>query len=455
MRKQTLFDVIVIGSGSAGIAAVEAATQQGARVCLIEKGKLGGECPNDACIPSKALLRAAAVYRTLGSVREFGMDASGRSFDWKKIQAYRERVVSTITGGGEGERYLQILKRLKVTLKKGEARFVDVHTLEVGGEKLEGKAIVVATGTVDVIAPIDGLRDVRFWGWKEALTAPRQPKSIAIIGGGPVACEIATFYGSFGTRVLILQSAPVVLHREDEEISARAGRALEALGVEIVTDAEVLSCVNGGMGAMGLRVKVGKQEQVFAVENVVVAAGKRPNVAHLGLDQKELERQAHIFLAGDADGGLMFTHTASHEGWNAGHNAALLAFKRRGTKLKRDERVVPRVTFIHPEVASVGMTQAEIKERFGKTLVGRYEIGWLGRAVTDHASGGLVKLVAHPKTRKLLGAHAICPHAGELIHEAALAIYLGATIDKIAGMIHAFPTYSEALKAAAASARVE
>lgn len=455
MRKQTLFDVIVIGSGSAGFAAVEAATQQGARVCLIEKGKLGGECPNDACIPSKALLRAASVYRTLGSVREFGIDASGRSFDWKKIQAYRERVVSTITGGGEGERYLQILKRLKVTLKKGEARFVDVHTLEVGGEKVEGKAIVVATGTVDVIPPIDGLRDVRFWGWKEALTVPRQPKSIAIIGGGPVACEIATFYASFGTRVLILQSAPVVLHREDEEISARAGRALEALGVEIVTGAEVLSCVNGGMGAMGLKVRVGKAEQVFAVENVVVAAGKRPNVAHLGLDQKELERQAHIFLAGDADGGPMFTHTASHEGWIAGHNAARVALKRRGAVLKRDERVVPRVTFIHPEVASVGMTQAQATAKFKKVLVGRYEVAWLGRAVTDHAGNGLVKLVAHPKTGKLLGAHAICPHAGELIHEAALAIYLGSTIDKIAGMIHAFPTYSEGLKATAASARIE
>lgn len=454
MAKRSSFDVIVIGSGSAGFSAVEAATAQGARVCLIEKGKLGGECPNDACIPSKALLRAAATYRTLGSVREFGIDASGRSFDWKKVQSYRERVVTSITGGGEGERYLQVLKRLKVTLKRGEARFVDAHTLEVGDEKVEGKAIVVATGTVDFIPPIDGLHDVRFWGWKEALMASRQPKSIAIIGGGPVACEIATFYASFGTRVVILQSAPVVLHREDEEISKRAQEALEGLGAEVVVDAQVMSCVNGGMGAMGLKVMVGKEEQVFAVENVVVAAGKRPNIAHLGMDQKELERQSHVFFAGDADGGLMFTHTAHHEGWIAGHNAALMALKRRGMKMKRDERVVPRVTFIDPEVASVGMTQSEVKEKFGKVLVGRYETGWLGRAVTDHAGSGLVKLVAHPKTRKLLGAHIMCPHAGELIHEASLAIYLNTTIDKIAGMIHAFPTYAEGLKAAAASAKL-
>lgn len=455
MAKQTSFDVIVIGSGSAGFSAVEAAAQQGAKVCLIEKGKLGGECPNYACVPSKALLRAVAIYRTLGNVREFGIDASGRSFDWKKIQAYRERVVVSITGGGEGERYLQVLKRLKVTLKKGEARFIDVHLLEVNGEKVEGKAIVVATGSVDYIPPIDGLHDVRFWSWKEALTASRQPKSMALIGGGPVACEIATLYASLGTRVVILQSAPVVLHKEDEEISQRAKVALEALGVEVVVNAQVLSCMNGGMGAMGLNVKVGKSEQIFAVENVIVVAGKRPNVARLGLDQKELERQAHIFFAGDADGGLMFTHTAHDEGWIAGYNAAMSALKRRGSKLKRDERVVPRVTFLEPEVASVGMTQAEVKKKFGNVLVGRYETGSLGRSVTDHAGDGLVKLVAHPKTRKLLGAHAVCPHAGELIHEAALAIYLGANIDKIAGMIHAFPTYAEGLKAAAASVRLE
>lgn len=456
MAKQSSFDVIVIGSGTAGFSAVEAAVAQGAKVCLIEKGKLGGECPNDACIPSKALLRAVAVYRTLGSVREFGMDASGRSFDWKKIQAYRERVVSAITGGGEGERYLQTLKRLKVILKKGEARFVDAHTLEVGNEKIQGKAIVAATGSVDFIPPIDGLHDVRFWGWKEALTASRQPKSIAIIGGGPVACEIATFYAGFGTRVVILQSAPVVLHREDEEISQRAKGALEALGVEVVVDAQVLSCVNGGMGAMGLKVKIGKEEQVFAVENVVVAAGKRPDVAHLGMEHVglTLEGSPSIFAAGDVDGGPMFTHTAHHEGWIAGHNAAKVALKKKGL-LKRDEQVVPRVTFIEPEVASVGMTQAEVKKKSGKALVGRYETGWLGRAVTDHAGNGLVKLVAHPKTRKLLGAHAICPHAGEIIHEASLAIYLGATINKLAQMIHAFPTYAEGVKAAAASAELE
>ncbi|HLD20629.1 MAG TPA: NAD(P)/FAD-dependent oxidoreductase [Patescibacteria group bacterium] len=467
MAKQSTFDVIVIGSGSAGFSAVEAAVSQGARVCLIEGDQLGGECPNEACIPSKALLKAASVYRTLGNVREFGIDASGRSFDWKKVQAYREHVVATITGGPSGERYVQILKRLKVTWKKGEARFIDPNTLEVNHERLSARAIVIAAGSQDFIPPIDGLRDIRFWGWREALTATRQPKSIGIIGGGPVACEIATFYASFGTRVVVLQSAPVVLHREDEEISQRARQALEALGVEVVVGAEVLSCVNGGMGAIGLKVKVQSQESVFAVETVVVATGKRSNVSHLDMERVGLERdgvrtnpeqrtgRSHIFAAGDVDGGLMFTHTAHHEGWVAGYNAARVALKKKGGLLKTDERVVPRVTFIDPEVASVGMTQAEGKAKYKQVLVGRYEIGGLGRAVTDHVAGGLVKLIAHPKTRKLLGAHALCPQAGELIHEAAMALFLGATIDKMAQMIHAFPTYAEGLKAAASTINLE
>lgn len=451
MLKQSTFDVIVVGSGSAGFSAVEAAVTMGARVCLIEKGKLGGECPNDACIPSKTLLRAAAVYRLLGRVREFGIDASGRSFDWKKIQDNRERVVETITGKA-GERYLSFLKKWKVAYKKGEAKFVDANTLDVDGGLVRGRAIVLATGTDDFIPPINGLRDIRFWGWREALTAPRQPKSMAIIGGGPVACEIATFYASFGTRVIILQSAPRILNREDDEISGRAAQALEALGIEVVTGAEVLSCVNGGMGAVGLNVEFQKRKEVFAVEAVVVAAGKRPVLPHMAAEWLE---KPHIFVAGDADGGPMFTHTAHHEGWIAGHEAARLALRKRGSVVKRDERVVPRVTFVDPEVASVGMTQLEATNTFKKALVGRYETGSLGRRVTDHAGNGLIKLIAHPTTRKLVGAHAICPHAGELIHEAAMVIYVGATIDKIASMIHAYPTYAEGLRAAASLARVE
>lgn len=465
------FDVIVIGSGSAGFSAVEAARGQGASVCVIEKDRLGGECPNYACVPSKAVLRAAAVYRQAGAVREFGIEVSGRAFDWKRVMAYRQGVVETITGKGDvGDRYIAILKQLKTAHRLGAAAFIDAHTIEVGEERLSAKAFVIATGTTDFIPPILGLDKISYTGWKDALRAPRQPKSMAIIGGGPVGCEIATFYASFGTRVVLLQGAPVILNREDEEISARARTALIALGVEVVVGANVQEAVNGHVGVSGLRVHVGGDERMYAVEQVVVAAGKRARTRGLGLevagvrmdDRGSLQTHdtgrtsvAHIFGAGDVDGGMMFTHTAHHEGWIAGYNAALEALGKRAKPLRRDERVVPRATFIEPEVASVGMTQRQVREKFKGALVGRYEVAMLGRAVTDSARTGLIKLVAHPKTRKLLGAHFICSHAGELVHEAALAIYLSATVDKLAGMIHAFPTYAEGMKAAASLARVE
>lgn len=450
---------------------METAVGQGASVCVIERERFGGDCPNNACIPSKAVLKAASVYRQVGSARDFGVEVSQRSFQWKGVMLYQKGVVEAVTGGGEyGDRYVKLLKQWKVDWRVGQAVFLDPYTVEVRGEKLRAKTFVIATGTVDFIPPIKGLDRVRYWGWKDALQAERQPKSLAIIGGGPVGCELATFYASFGTRVTLLQSSPFVLEREDREISLRAAKALERLGVEIIVNAAVAEMVEGHVGVTGLKVISGKREQMVAVEQIVIAAGKRSNTqdlhvekAGVALDErgrlktnrKLCTNVKHIFGAGDVDGGMLFTHTAHYEGWIAGYNAALVAKRRKGKPILAHESVVPRVTFLEPEVASVGLTQEEVRRKFGKAVVGRFEVGALGRAVTDHKRQGLIKLVAHPKTRKLLGAHMIGERAGEVIHEAALAISLNAPLTKLAGMIHAFPTYSEGLKAAAANAKLE
>jgi len=466
------FDVVVIGTGSAGFSAIEGALSLGASVCVIEKERFGGECPNFACVPSKAILKAAKAYRLMGHAREYGIDLGSRSYDFKRVMKYRQGVVEAITGGGEhGDRYLKILDEMKgVERVIGEATFVDAHTVEVNGEEVYGKTIIIATGTVDFVPPIPGLDEINHWGWKEAISAKRQPKSMAIIGGGPVGCEIATFYASFGTRVLLLQANPVVLHREDAEISQIADSVLQHLGVEVITDAKITEIVNARGGVTGLNVERGGVAQMHAVEAVVVATGKRPNIDGLNLDAAgiRLDKRGaltttkdqrtnvkHIFAAGDVDGGMQFTHTAHHEGWIAGHNAALLAKRKRTAPRKRDMRVVPRATFIDPEVASVGVTEAEARAKQKKLLIGRYLVGSLGRSVTDNSRVGMIKLIAHPTTRKILGAHMIGERAGEVIHEAALAMYLGAKIDKLAEMIHAFPTYSEGLKAAASSAKIE
>lgn len=459
MLPASSFDVVVIGSGSAGFSAAEAARAAGAKVAIIEREKLGGECPNWACVPSKALLKAAKTFR------------SGTQEDFKRIMAYRAGVVEAITGGGEkGDRYERLAKKLGIELIYGSAAFTEANVLDVGGRAIFAKAFVIATGTVERIPDVPGLADIHYLTSKAAVMLDRQPKAIAIIGGGPVGCEFATFFSAIGTRVVLLQHAATVLNREDAEIAKIAEEQLAARGVEIVTRAEISEIVDGRGGVYGVRAaEAGGEGKMHAVEQVLVAAGKRANVDGLGLnaagvkvdargnivtEARQKTSASHVFAAGDVDGGLMFTHTAHHEGSVAGHNAALFALGKKGANKRSDERVVPRVTFVDPEVASVGMTEDEVRQQFKKALVGRYPIAALGRAVTEHTRFGLVKLVAHPKTREVLGCHIVAERAGEMIHEAALAMQLHAKADAIASMIHAYPTYSEGLAAAANSMEV-
>lgn len=467
MSKKQSFDVIVIGSGSAGFSAVEAASAQGVSVCLIEKARLGGECPNYACIPSKALLKSAHAYRSLSQLREVGVDISKKNIEWEDVQEYRKRVVERITGGGtKGDRYLTILKKLGVKHVLGEATFIDDNTIQVNEKTFTAKSIVIAAGTEDFIPPISGIDKIPYLNWKQALQLKKLPKSIAIIGGGPVGCEMATIFASFGVRVTLLQASPYVLNREDSDVSERAFQALKQLGVDVVVSANIEEFVNGRVGVIGLRVQSDEGENMYAVEQVILATGKRFNASNLGVDTLRMtldergyiktNRQQktsikHIFAAGDVNGGLQFTHTAHHEGWVAGYNAAQGA-KGKNSFKKTDERVVPRVTFIDPEVASVGLTEAQVMEEHGAVFVGSYDIGTLGRSVTEDERLGFIKIVAHPKTKQILGGHAICPHAGEMIHEIALAMYLNAQMEDLASMIHAFPTYSEGIKAAASTA---
>lgn len=464
---QGSYDVIVIGTGSAGMSAAESAVSAGAKVCVIERDRFGGECPNFACVPSKAVLHAAKLVRTAQEARTLGVEVDLKSLSFSKVMKYRQGVVEAITGGGEwGDRYVRVLAQLGIDTRLGAASFVDAKTIEVAGERLTAKAFVIATGTVDFIPPIQGVDTVAYWRWKEAVMATRQPKTMVVIGGGPVGCEIATMYASFGTRVTLLQGAPAVLHREDSEISQKARVALERLGIEVVTGAKVEEIVGARGGVTGVRTS----EKMYAADKIVIATGKRPNSAGLNLEaagvvldkrggfgttKQQVTNVPHIFAAGDVDGGMQFTHTAHHEGWVAGRNAALKAKRSRKERAQSDMRVVPRVTFIAPEVASVGMTAAQVKEKYGSVLVGRFDLGSLGRSVTESARFGLVKLVAHPTTKKVLGGHIIGERAGELIHEVAFAMHVRAQVGKLASMMHAFPTFSEGVKAAAAMMRKE
>src|SRR3990167_11316736 len=237
------YDVIVLGAGSAGFSAAEAAHKQGARVCIIEKEKLGGECPHVACVPSKAMLKVSKTLQTLRQARDFGLTTGGIETDFSKMMAYPKKVVQQITGAGTTDPYEKRLRQLTIDRVMGEGHFFDGQTLVVTSGKtetwLKAKAFVVATGSIPFIPSIEGIDQVHTLTFKDIWSLKHQPKSLAIIGGGPVGCEFATFFSAIGTHVTLIHSGPYVLHREDEEIARLAQEAMEEQGIEIITSAQV------------------------------------------------------------------------------------------------------------------------------------------------------------------------------------------------------------------------
>jgi pyruvate/2-oxoglutarate dehydrogenase complex dihydrolipoamide dehydrogenase (E3) component len=415
------------------------------------------------------MLHVAAAYRNMRAASALGLTCTGTSFDWKKVGGGRQQVVSTITGEN-GERYLDWAKEKKIEIRRGVAVFVRPTVVEVDGISVEGKAFVLATGSQDRIPDIHGLTTIPFLTSREAWQLDRVPKSMAIIGGGPVGCELATCFASFGTRVVLVESAPTVLPREETELAALAQEALTGLGVEVVVGAKVLEAINARGGVYGLKIQTGATVTTHAVDIVVVAVGRQAQLEGLGLKMAgvavdaqgfvstngELRTSAkHIWAAGNIKGGMILTQVARAQGVVAGSNAGLSALGKRGAPQKMQLSSVPHVTFVSPELASVGETVAEARGRLKKVLVGRAQTSELVRAIADRSTHGQCIVVAHPRSRKILGCHMLAPHAGEVIHEAALAMRFGATANDILQTLHAFPTYNELLSLAVANLQLE
>ncbi len=460
--KHFQFDVAVIGGGAAGLSAAESANRLGVDVVLIETAKLGGECPNDACVPTKTLLKSARTfYHAKHQLAEYGVYASNVTFRFSEIIARRHEVVAKLTG--KGRRLHTLMDKLGIDVIQEYAKFLDPHTIQIGKDTLTAKAFVLATGSSSFIPPIAGLEECGFITYLEASTLPTLPKSLVIIGGGPVGCEYATFFAMLGVQVTILERNARILEREDESISNEAEKVLQSYGVKIYTNATTLSVKKERrQKAIAFQVE-GKRRSVILAEQILVASGKFPNIAGLNplsaglaLDAKRrlkinesLQTNVkHLFAAGDIALRMQFTHVAQKSGAIAGENAARLALKKR-KMLIFDQTVIPRVTFIEPEIASVGITENEAKSQKLACVTGEFPIQGLGRALTDGNRMGFLKLVVNEKTRHILGAHMIGQNAGEVIHEIALAMHVEATVDDLAATMHAFPTYSELIPAAA------
>lgn len=451
LRKNHDYDLIVIGSGAGGSVAAHYGAALGKKVAVFEKGAIGGECPNFACVPTKTLLQSADVLETARNAKTFGIDIKNISFNYSEILKRKNLVVSR-TGTSHGK---EAFEKSGVHLIQHEARFVSPHEIEAGGKRYSGHKFIIATGTKVFVPEIVGLEKTKYITFREAIDLKKPPKSLFIIGGGAVACEFAQIFSIFGTKVTIAARS-ALLSNEDHEISELVQALFENRGITVLTGVTVIE-VEKKKSKKIVSYKYGGKSESAEVEEILIATGKTPfldldlknanvNTNHSGIVvNKYLQTtNLNIFAAGDVVGPYLFTHSGEYQSYIAGHNA----FSYR--KIRVNYNTVPRCVFITPEVASVGLSEKQAAEKGIKTKKGMAAISILGRANTSEELDGFVKIIANEKSI-IIGAAIVAPRAGEMIHEIALAMHLRLKANLLAGMIHAYPTYSEAIKIAASN----
>lgn len=447
------YDLIVIGSGAGGGVTAHIAARAGKKVAIIEDEKVGGECPNYGCIPTKALLHSAEIYEAAKNGSKYGIRASATSFHYPTIKKWKDLAVAH-TGTAEGDKAYEAEG---IDIIKGHAHFIDSHTVSVAKKRFSAKKYLVATGTKNFVPPVKGLEEAGYLTYRQAIDLKSPPKSLLVLGGGAIGCEFAQFFSIFGTKVHIAEMAPRLLFREDADVGNIVGALFERdRDIKVHTSTKVVA-VEKKSGKKVVHFEKDGEPYSLKVDEILLAAGKVANT-DLGLDNAGVKYDrrgikvgdtmqtsaSHIYAAGDVTGGYMFTHMASYESRIAAHNIL------HKDTVHAKYHAVPRCVFISPEVASVGLTEEEVKEKKIKYKVGAVPISILGRANTSDIQDGFVKVLATKKGGVIIGASIVSPHAGEMIHELALAVNHGLTVHHIESTIHAFPTWSEAIRTACA-----
>jgi len=456
----SLFDVVIIGSGPAGLAAAEAARETGAqRIAMIESAKrLGGECPNWGCVPTKALLRSAEAIRNVREAKQFGIRASYPAFDFAELMKRKNAIVDSLT---KAPRIENILKKMEVSFIRGSATFRDAGSIQVGKKVIRSRAFIIATGSKTFIPPIDGIHDVPFYTSDDLVTLTELPNTMCIVGGGPIGVEFADLFTTLGVKVSIVEFAQHILAREDSDVSEVVLNSFKTRGIKIFTSTKTTAVRHDGRTFSILIApadsEAGRIKKIFA-DAFVVATGKRPAVETLALDKAKIQvdkrgspvldpylrtSNRRVYMAGDASGQMMFTHVAHMQGEVAGTNAVLHKTKR------SDLRVVPRGVFCTPEVGSVGLTEFECAQSRHPFVVGMGYYSSVGKSLVSGSKDGFVKILVEPKTRQILGGHIVGHSASEMIHEIALAMQARIPVSTLADMIHAYPTFAEAVGVAA------
>jgi len=454
-------DLCIIGAGPGGYVAAIRAAQLGMRVAIVEREHLGGVCLNRGCIPTKAMLRVADVYATLQRGAEFGILADNVRLDYGRALRFRDRVVDALRNGVAG-----LLRSQGVQVLTGHGRLAGARTVVVqrngGEERIEARRILLATGSRPATPPIPGADDPALVLTSDsALELTAVPKSLVVIGGGAVGLEWAVMFHAFGTAVTVLEMMPTLLPTEDAEIGQQLARILGKRGLGIHTGAKVLAIEAGPEGGALVRYQTSDSaEATVRGERVLLAVGRAPLTTDLGLetagvrtergwvpvDERLQTNVEGIYAIGDITRHQLLAHVASHQGVVAVEQMA-------GHQRRLDYTQVPSCVFTHPEVASVGLTEAAARERGYDVQVGRFPLAALGRAQTYGDTDGFVKVVTEARYGEILGVHIIGPVASDMIAEATLALHLEATVDDLVDTIHAHPTWPEALPEAALASR--
>ena len=448
-------NLIVIGAGAAGLVTSYIAAVTRAKVTLIEGHKMGGDCLNYGCVPSKALIRSAAFLKQAKKSRFLGLKQTSVDYDFSDVMARVHRVVQTVEPHDSVERYTQ----LGVEVLQGRARITSPWSVEVNGQTLTTRAMVIATGASPAIPRIPGIETVRYYTSDTIWSLTERPERVVVLGGGPIGCELSQAFARLDCQVTQVEMGDL-MQREDTDAAALVKSALQDDGVQILTKTKAVRCeVNAGAQQLIVCDQDGR-ETSLAFDALLCAVGRAPRTKDFGLEELGIPLSSNgtietnawlqtiypnIYACGDVAGPYQFTHTAAHQAWYASVNALFGDFKR----FKADYSVIPWATFTDPEVARVGLSENEAKTRGIAFEVTRYGLDDLDRAIADEAAHGFVKVLTVPGKDRILGVTIVGEHASDLLAEFVLAMKHGLGLNKILGTIHTYPTWSEANKYAA------
>ena len=445
-------NLIVIGAGSAGLVSAYIAAAVNASVTIIEKNRMGGDCLNTGCVPSKALIKSARVASLIKRADEFGIRVGEPEVDFAAVMERVANVIKDIEPHDSVERY----QSLGVECLIGEAEIIDAHTVRVNDTTLTTRNIIIASGGLPVVPPLPGLEDGDYFTSENLWALRQQPGKLIVLGGGPIGSELSQAFGRLGSNVTQVEMAPRIMLKEDEEVSTLIQQQLEQDNVTCMPNTRAVR-IEKTDNRKYLVCEQDEQEIKLEFDALLIAVGRKAVTTIPGVEKLQLDLNANgtlkvnehmqtslpnIFACGDVAGPYQFTHVAAHQAWYASVNALFGRF----WKFKVDYSVIPWATFTEPEVARVGLNEQEAKQQGVEYEVSRYELEELDRAITEGETNGFVKVLTVPGKDRILGVTIVAEQAGELITEYITAMKYGLGLNKILGTIHIYPTLAEANK---------